>query len=143
MLTLDKALDTVLSEVYAMTLQALLEVGISQNSDVVKSVEVKPEDGGIEVRINDYVKYIDSGRRPLAKRVPFKDLLNWVKRKNIRFPGKTDREMAYMIQTSIYRKGIRPRKFLDSLQKDIQRVTGQLIETQVLEQIAQRYEQLF
>jgi hypothetical protein len=139
----ETTLEVVLDQLYATTLKALLDIGLATNSDIVKSVTVTPNNNGIEILTENYAIYIDSGRRPLARRVPFNVILAWVKDRGISFTGKSDREVAYMIQTSIYRKGIRPRKFISTLQKDIERLTGETIEEAILEDITKNYEQLF
>lgn len=80
-----------------------LKVEVNENSDLFK------------VLYNDYLEYIEEGRKPKAKKVPIKDIIEWCKRKGI----GSDNNTAYAIQQSIYMKGIPPRPILINVDKNI------------------------
>lgn len=76
---------------------------------------------GLKLSYNDYAEYLDRGRRPGAKKVPIQALIKFIKIRNLqsKIKGRKGRftninQIAFMIQNSIYRKGIKGRKFLIS-----------------------------
>ena len=80
-----------------------LKVEVNENSDIFK------------VLYNDYLEYIESGRKPKAKKVPIKNIIEWCKRKGI----GSDNNTAYAIQQSIYMKGIKPKYILSNVDKTL------------------------
>lgn len=80
-----------------------LKVEVNENSDIFK------------VLYNDYLEYIEEGRKPKTKKVPIKNIIEWCKRKGI----GSDNNTAYAIQQSIYMKGIPPRPILINVDKNI------------------------
>lgn len=80
-----------------------LKVEVNENSDIFK------------VLYNDYLEYIEEGRKPKAKKVPIKNIIEWCKRKGI----GSDNNTAYAIQQSIYMKGIPARPILINVDKNI------------------------
>lgn len=58
---------------------------------------------------NDYLEYIESGRKPKARKVPIRPLIDWMKRNFI----SDDVRVAYAIRESIYQNGIPPRQLLE------------------------------
>lgn len=69
----------------------------------------------IEIKYLDYFEYVNKGRKPKAKKVPIKALLQWITVKGLRGRNKKGRfikkmSLAYAIQTNIYKYGIRPKK---------------------------------
>ena len=63
----------------------------------------------IEFFINDYVQFVESGRRPGAKMPPISALVPWARERHI----PTDNGTLYCIARAIARDGIKPRAFLD------------------------------
>ena len=80
-----------------------LKVEVNENSDIFK------------VLYNDYLEYIEEGRKPKAKKVPIKNIIEWCKRKGI----GSDNNTAYAIQQSIYMKGIKPKYILSNVDKTL------------------------
>ena len=80
-----------------------LKVEVNENSDIFKAL------------YNDYLEYIEEGRKPKAKKVPIKNIIEWCKRKGI----GSDNNTAYAIQQSIYMKGIPARPILINVDKNI------------------------
>ena len=73
---------------------------------------IKPESIqliGDSITMPEYYTYIDSGRKKGAKAVPFTALVKWIKKKN--FTGDVNK-LAFAIQKSIRKKGIKPRPFI-------------------------------
>lgn len=61
---------------------------------------------------NDYLQYIESGRKPFAKKVPIKALIKWGRER-----GLNDNRTLYAIRESIYKRGIAARQILDPFGK--------------------------
>jgi hypothetical protein len=78
----------------------------------------------------DYLQWVDSGRRPFAKKVPLSAILQFIKDRNLQYRDKTSgkftrarvrlkardgspaqsvNKLAFLIQNAIYRHGIRAR----------------------------------
>lgn len=53
-----------------------------------------------------YGRFVNTGRKAGVKRVPISVLIDWIRQKRITFAGKTETQAAFMIQTSIFKKGI-------------------------------------
>ena len=62
----------------------------------------------IELLLNDYVQYIESGRKAGSKRPPIEAIREWAKKKL----GKEDNLTIYKIRSAIVRDGIKPRPFM-------------------------------
>ena len=108
--------------VYLLTTQG--RHPLPKDSRLVKGLSYKviEENGqpvGIDVLAPDYAQFVDSGRKPLARKVPISALIEWIKRRRLqtRFKGRRGRflsinQIAYTIQNSIYKRGIQRRPFL-------------------------------
>lgn len=80
------------------------------DSDLIKSVTYTIQNFSIAINMPNYYEYVESGRLPRVKRVPINILISWMNKKGISLGKKNS--IAYAIQTSIYKQGIRPRPFL-------------------------------
>jgi hypothetical protein len=82
---------------------------------------------------NHYYKYLDTGRKPLITKVPFGPLLAWVKRKGIdkKF-GLSANATAWKIRESIYKKGIKPRNYVNPAIDLSVKTIGTLIDEQFI-----------
>lgn len=80
----------------------------------------------IQILGEKYLEFVDKGRKP-GKQPPIGPILKWIQAKPIKFVGKTDKQMAFIIARSIGKKGIVPtnvinksiKKVLDNLQEII------------------------
>jgi len=74
------------------------------------SIEAAIEEyaGGFKIvgRYLYYGEYVDTGRKPGTKRVPIDALIAWIRVKKINLNGKRERDVAFAIQTAIFKKGI-------------------------------------
>lgn len=68
----------------------------------------------------DYFKYVNEGRRPERRRVPIRELLEWIKIRGVRFRNErgrfrrgTNENMAFAIQRNIFKYGIKPANIYD------------------------------
>ena len=70
----------------------------------------------------DYFKFVNQGRQPYTKRVPLNALLEWIDIRGLkgrnrdrrgRFRSMSNLELAWAIQTNIFKYGIRPTDIYD------------------------------
>ena len=66
---------------------------------------------------NDYLQYIESGRKPFAKKVPIQALDQWALEKI----GDNSNSTLFAIQNSIYYTGIKARPILIYLEQELDR----------------------
>lgn len=76
------------------------------NLDVQAKIE--ENDFTFNLFYNDYLEYIESGRKPKARKVPIMAIISWMKRNFI----SDDVRVAYAIRESIYQLGIPARPLL-------------------------------
>ena len=82
---------------------------IAPDSKIFKEMEAKASGNiVIELLLNNYVKYIESGRKKGSKLPPIEAIRNWAKNKL----GKEDNLTIYKIRSAIVRDGIKPRPFM-------------------------------
>lgn len=78
-------------------------------SNLDNTAKIEATDFHFNLFYNHYLEYIESGRKPRARKVPIKAIIDWMKRKHI----SDDNRVAYAIRESIYQIGIPPRKLLE------------------------------
>lgn len=78
-------------------------------SNLDNTAKIEATDFHFNLFYNNYLEYIESGRKPRARKVPIKAIIDWMKRKHI----SDDNRVAYAIRESIYQIGIPPRKLLE------------------------------
>lgn len=82
---------------------------IAPNSDIFKDMYAKASGNIIiELLLNNYVEYIESGRKAGSKKPPIEAIRKWAKKKL----GKEDNLTIYKIRSAIVRDGIKPRPFM-------------------------------
>jgi len=107
--------EEIIKEITAAT-KKVVEYYKLGNTDLIDSIEWRYKDDAFVLVANDYFKYIDSGRRPRARKVPVEYLIKWMRKKGIKpRRGQTINSLAYAIQNGIYKAGIRAKKLLDPI----------------------------
>ena len=82
---------------------------IAPDSKIFKEMKAKASGNiVIELLLNDYVYYIESGRKAGSKLPPIEAIRKWAKNKL----GKEDNLTIYKIRSAIVRDGIKPRPFM-------------------------------
>ena len=84
---------------------------IAPDSDIYKNLLVKATNDGdpvFDIMLNDYLTYIESGRRAGAKFPPVAPIVAWARKRGI----PTDNSTIYLIRRAISRDGIAPRPFM-------------------------------
>lgn len=103
--------------------QVLIKKGVSKDSQLVDSIEWKVQNGTFVMLANDYYEYVSTGRRPRARKVPIIPLLDWIKRKRLKGRSRTsgrfitNNSLAFAIQNSIYKHGIKGKKYIDEVEE--------------------------
>ena len=88
------------------------------SSDIYKNLQVNATNDGdlvFDIILNDYLKFIESGRRKGADMPPVEAIVEWAKKHGI----PTDNGTIYLIRRAISRDGIAPRPFMDKVFADI------------------------
>lgn len=92
-------------------INAKVGVNTLTNSDIYKTLSVRATNDGdlvFDIILNDYLIYIESGRRKGAKFPPVEPIVKWCRKKGI----PTDNSTVFLIRRAISRDGIKPRPFL-------------------------------
>lgn len=87
-------------------------------SDIYKNLQVNATNDGdlvFDIILNDYLKFIESGRRKGADMPPVEPIIKWAKKHGI----PTDNGTIFLIRRAISRDGIAPRPFMDKVFADI------------------------
>ena len=101
-----------IAELTVATRIVMQKRGIKQNSNLIKSIDWEKSQNGFVLLANDYFNYASEGRRPNARKVPIKDLLDWMGRYGIRpKAGQTKNQLAFQIQSGIYKNGIKKKNY--------------------------------
>lgn len=103
---------TITADIMASSMLVNDKVGrntISPNSDIYKEMYAKASGNiVIQLLLNDYVQYIESGRKAGSKFPPIQPIVNWAKKRGI----PTDNSTIFLIRRAIAEDGIRPRPFM-------------------------------
>lgn len=92
-------------------INAKVGVNTLTNSDIYKTLSVRATNDGdlvFDIILNDYIQYIESGRRKGAKFPPVEPIVEWCRKKGI----PTDNSTVFLIRRAISRDGIKPRGIL-------------------------------
>jgi len=98
------------------------KIGVNtlSKSDIYNSLSVKATNDGdlvFDILLNDYLTFIESGRRQGAKMPPIEPIVKWARKHGI----PTDNSTIYLIRRAISRDGIQPRPFMSVVFEEIDR----------------------
>lgn len=95
---------------------------------------------GLELSALDYARFLDAGRKPLARKVPIAALIVFIKKRRLqqKFRKSSGRfqsvnQIAFLLQNSIYKKGIAPRRFIFAGLEEGERKLSMLIDRDLLD----------
>lgn len=109
---------TLAEQLYISTKVLLVQKGLKANSDLVRSIEVRADQNLIRMLSNDYMEYVSTGRKAGGRKVPISAILEFIKQNSIRGKGNmTENQLAFAIQTSIWKRGIIGKNFTAELLK--------------------------
>lgn len=125
-----------LLEELSMAAQKVLSLYKLQRSDLYKSIEFTYSNDQFVLLANDYFNNVAYGRQPRARLVPVEDLIKWMKKKGIAPRNGSYNSVAFAIQQSIYRNGIKARPFVNPIVDITTDIISEDIATVLSEQIA-------
>lgn len=119
---LRKALQILGVEAVGYLTKVLAEKNKRATGSLIRSLDFtivkKMDDLMLGIIANDYLTYVDKGRRP-GKMPPIKPIQSWVKAKPIKIKNMSERQTAFVIARSIGKRGIKPTNIMDGLVKNI------------------------
>ena len=125
-------------------------VGINQKvgantlvgSDIYKTLSVKATNDGdliFDILLNDYITFIESGRRKGAKFPPVAPIVAWARSRGI----PTDNSTIFLIRRAISRDGIKPRPFRAHVLEEIDREWDDSLADKLFEKIMEIIDNFF
>lgn len=112
------------------------------SSDIYKNLQVNATNDGdlvFDIILNDYLKFIESGRRKGADMPPVEPIIEWAKKHGI----PTDNGTIYLIRRAISRDGIAPRPFMDKVFADINDVWDKNLADELFDEIMRMINDFF
>lgn len=130
-------LSDLLPELNRITIQFMTNAGVKGQSNLINSTQFIETEKGLALEANYYFTYVNDGRRRGVRKVPIPALIDYIKRYNI-VPkgGQTITQLAFAIQTSIYRNGIQPKNYLDKIVDTTSDVTEEVVADELSENLA-------
>lgn len=93
--------------------QAWIASGLKPNAEILKTIESKVDNNNqLSIYAAEYAKYIDSGRKKRAKKIPISALIQFIKKNSISADISINK-LAFMIQNAIYLNGIQAKNIID------------------------------
>ena len=125
-------------------------VGINQKvgantlvgSDIYKTLSVKATNDGdliFDILLNDYITFIESGRRKGAKFPPVAPIVAWARKKGI----PTDNSTIYLIRRAISRDGIKPRPIMQYVLEEVDREWDEKLADEIFSKIMEMIDKFF
>ncbi|WP_066834907.1 hypothetical protein [Rufibacter ruber] len=116
------------------------------SSSFVTRTEVEFTTDGVRIDLPEQAQYLETGRRPFAKKVPIQALIKWLKRYRIggrdqktgrfrKVSSKSINDAAWAIQQSIFRNGIKARPFIQASLEYAEKLISEVIEEQLIPDI--------
>jgi len=117
----------------------IVRQGKIASGDLLDSIqgEVVVTGDGFQIQAtgNEYAIFINKGRRPNTKRVPLDALIEWIRVKGLS-SGLDVERLAFAIQQSIYKKGIKPVPIIDQTIEEVLDVFGDKIGETISQEIS-------
>lgn len=136
MIEVKKIQKALLGELLAETRQIMLMRKVDTRSELVRSTEWIYEKKVFTLFANDYFKWVDTGRKPMARKVPIEALIPWLRKNNIRpRSGQTYTSLAYAIQQSIYKLGIKGKLYTSAIVDESMELIAYNVIADISEQI--------
>lgn len=125
-------------------------VGINQkvgrntltSSEIYKTLSVKATNDGdliFDIILNDYLTFIESGRRKGAKFPPVEPIVRWAKSRGI----PTDNSTIYLIRRAISRDGIKPRPIMQYVLEEVDKEWNDGLADKLFEKIIEVIDNFF
>lgn len=125
-------------------------VGINQkvgrntltSSQIYKTLSVKATNDGdliFDIVLNDYITFIESGRRKGAKFPPVEPIVRWARSRGI----PTDNSTIFLIRRAISRDGIKPRPIMQYVFEEVDREWDEQLADELFNRIMQIIDNFF
>lgn len=88
---------------------------------------------------NEYLEYIESGRKPFSRKVPVDALVKWARRKHI----SDDSSTIFAIRESIYQKGIKARKIIEYFEVELDELFDNDLSDRIFETLTKKIDDIF
>lgn len=111
-------------------------------SNIYKTLSVRATNDGdliFDIILNDYLTFIESGRRKGAKMPPVEPIVRWCKSKGI----STDNSTIFLIRRAISRDGIRPRPIMQYVFDEIDREWNDGLADEIFNKIMEEIDKFF
>ena len=112
------------------------------NSNIYKTLSVKATNDGdliFDIILNDYLVFIESGRRKGAKFPPVEPIVKWARSRGI----PTDNSTIFLIRRAISRDGIKPRPFMAHVLEEIDREWDEQLADELFNKIISEIDKFF
>lgn len=131
--TYEQMLANLLTELKDITVATIAQSGVKENSRLAKSIEFVQSKEGINMVSSYYYPFVSEGRRKNIRKVPINALIEWIKQYNIQpRNGQTINQLAFAIQTSIYKNGIKAKNFEDK----VMNATGEITQIAMADELS-------
>ena len=148
------AFKSLLGELQQITIQAMAEAGVKKSSDLAKSVKYVLTKDGIKMEVLNYYPWVSDGhrvvRRAMVSKVPIDALIRWIKKRGlVPTGGKTINQLAFAIQTAIYKRGLsgktktKGRGYADPVAEDVADYTAEKLADSLAVEIADELVEMF
>ena len=125
-------------------------VGINQkvgrntltSSQIYKTLSVKATNDGdlvFDIMLNDYLTFIESGRRKGAKFPPVEPIVRWARSRGI----PTDNSTIFLIRRAISRDGIKPRPIMQYVFEEVDRERDEQLADELFNKIMEMIDNFF
>lgn len=125
-------------------------VGINQkvgrntltSSQIYKTLSVRATNDGdliFDIILNDYIQFIESGRRKGAKFPPVEPIVRWARSRGI----PTDNSTIFLIRRAISRDGIKPRPIMQYVFEEIDREWDEQLADELFNKIMEMIDNFF
>ncbi len=125
-MTLNEALTKIGNDIIADARSTLNKQGHRATGKLYNSLKAVINKSELSFEMESYARYVDQGRRA-GKYAPVKAIKDWCKIKGI------DQSLAYVINRSIFEKGIKPSLFFtnafDAYEENLDEVLDKYCET--------------
>ena len=112
------------------------------NSNIYKTLSVKATNDGdliFDIILNDYLVFIESGRRKGAKFPPVEPIVKWARSRGI----PTDNSTIFLIRRAISRDGIKPRPFMAHVLEEIDREWDEQLADELFNKLISEIDKFF
>ncbi len=109
-------LTDLMKDLQEITVATIVQSGVKSDSKLAKSIGYVQTKDGLNMVSNYYYPFVSQGRKSGIKKVPIKALIEYIKEYNLTPKnGQTINQLAFAIQTHIFKAGIKAKNFDDKV----------------------------